>query len=369
MKDAEKTKSLISENKYYHGTEADQFSYIRLPKILFLDPYYKNLSVEAKVIYAAMLDRMSLSIRENWLDEQGRVYIYFTLETIYSYLDCKKDTALKILKELDNYKMIARRKQGFGLPTMIYVLKIDYLPNVSKEYKDNSRSLDYIDDEGVNTEVEKTDLSRSEKSTSGGRKNRPVAVGKNVPNLTENPSGNKTERECARAKESEPAEKKAYGVYGNVLLSQDEYNDLKNRFAEPDKLLNKVSCIFEEYGAKKNHLAYAIKIGLQDGFKPPAEMSEEKKRDSEITRRTMEAFDDETALSRSEHVRERIEELGLSLAADPQFLRERIAEDFVRRWGRGLEISLSQIRIPVTDRSKGAPQSIGDIINHFTEDE
>ena len=326
----------IQENKYYHGTEADQFSHIRLPKILFTDPYYKKLSVEAKVIYAAMLDRMSLSIRENWLDEQGRVYIYFTLETIYSYLDCKKDTALKILKELDNYKMIARRKQGFGLPTMIYVLKIDYLPNVSKEYKDNSRSLDYNDDD--------------------------------VPNLTENPSGNKPERESARAKESEPAEKKAYGVYGNVLLSPDEYNDLKKRFAEPDKLLNKVSCIFEEYGAKKNHLAYAIKIGMQDGFEPPTEMSEEKKRDSEITRRTMEAFDDETALSRSEHVRERIEELGLSLAADPQFLRERIAEDFVRRWGRGLEISLSQIRIPVTDRSKGAPQSIGDIINHFKED-
>ena len=87
----------VEESRYYHGSEADMFSFIRLPKILFTDERYKTLTVDAKVIYSAMLDRMSLSVQEGWYDDRNRVYIYFTLDTVCAYLNCSKGKGCKVL--------------------------------------------------------------------------------------------------------------------------------------------------------------------------------------------------------------------------------------------------------------------------------
>lgn len=65
---------------YYYGTEADQYSFYRIPKTLLTDPRYKSVSIEAKVLYGLLLDRMGLSVKNGWMDSEKRVYIYFTQE-------------------------------------------------------------------------------------------------------------------------------------------------------------------------------------------------------------------------------------------------------------------------------------------------
>lgn len=115
----------MEENfKYYDSSEAEQYTFYRIPKALFTEDIFSGLSCEAKVIYGLMLDRMSLSLKNNWIDEQGRVYIYFKLQDIMNYVSCSHDKAVKLLAELDVAKgigLIERRKQGMGRPDMIYV--------------------------------------------------------------------------------------------------------------------------------------------------------------------------------------------------------------------------------------------------------
>ena len=110
--------------KYFYGTEADSFSFYRVPKLLFTNNFFKNLSTDAKVLYGLMLDRMSLSIKNKWLDEEKKAYIYFSLEDIMELLNCGRNKAVKSLQELDDENgigLIEKRRQGMGKSNMIYV--------------------------------------------------------------------------------------------------------------------------------------------------------------------------------------------------------------------------------------------------------
>ena len=111
---------------YYHGNEADQYTFYRLPKALFTNARFKKLSDGAKILYGLMLDRMGLSIKNNWFDEKNRVYIIFTLEDVQEFMNCQHGKAVKLLAELDTEKgvgLIERVKQGQGKPAIIYVRK------------------------------------------------------------------------------------------------------------------------------------------------------------------------------------------------------------------------------------------------------
>ncbi len=108
---------------YYYGAEAEQFSFYRIPKALFTEPCYRGVSMEAKVLYGLLLDRMGLSTRNGWMDSERRVYIYFTQEDAMNLMSCGKDKATRLFRELDQggIGLIERRKQGQGRPTRIYV--------------------------------------------------------------------------------------------------------------------------------------------------------------------------------------------------------------------------------------------------------
>ena len=108
---------------YYYGTEAEQYSFYRVPKTLLTDSRYKGVSIEAKVLYGLLLDRMSLSVRNGWMDKDRRVYIYFTQEDAMALMNCGKDKATRLFRELDQggIGLIERKKQGQGRPTRIYV--------------------------------------------------------------------------------------------------------------------------------------------------------------------------------------------------------------------------------------------------------
>ena len=116
----------MPEHDYHYGSESEQYTFYRLPKVLFTNSRYKILSDSAKILYGLMLDRMALSMKNGWVDESNRVFIFFTLEDVQEYMGCKHEKAVKLLAELDSDKgigLIERVKRGQGKPTLIYVKK------------------------------------------------------------------------------------------------------------------------------------------------------------------------------------------------------------------------------------------------------
>lgn len=105
---------------YYYGQEAEQFTFYRLPKALITDPRFKDVSNNAKLLYGLMLDRMSLSAKNGWFDEENRVYIKYAVATIMEDLNCSKPTAVGMIKELQNIGLIDVVQQN-GFANIIYV--------------------------------------------------------------------------------------------------------------------------------------------------------------------------------------------------------------------------------------------------------
>ena len=107
---------------YYYGAQASQFSFIRVPTILFTDDQYKYVSAEAKVLYGILLRRMDLSAKNGWIDEKGRVYIICTVSEIMETMNCADNKATKLMNELEEKcGLIERKRQGLGKPNLIYV--------------------------------------------------------------------------------------------------------------------------------------------------------------------------------------------------------------------------------------------------------
>ena len=148
---------------YFCGDESEQFLYFRVPLLLITGPRFKHLSSDAKLLYGMLLDRMSLSAKNEWYDEDGRVYIYYTVEEISEDLNCGRDKAMKMLAELDTNKgvgLIERVKQGQGKPTKIFVKRFttrERPPRPEKELCRRPQAVDY------------SDLQKSDMPTSRGR--------------------------------------------------------------------------------------------------------------------------------------------------------------------------------------------------------
>ena len=107
---------------YFYGAQSDQFTFYRIPKALFVDERFKPISAEAKILYGILLDRMSLSRKNGWLDEADRVFIIFTLEEVMEAIGCADQKATKLLNELESKAgLIERKRQGLGRPNLIYV--------------------------------------------------------------------------------------------------------------------------------------------------------------------------------------------------------------------------------------------------------
>ncbi len=135
-------------------------SFIKFPKKLIYEQRYKDISYGAKLLYAMLCDRMSLSEANAWEDENGEIFIYYSIKAICEDLRCCKDSVRKLLSELESASLICRKRVGMGTPNRIYVTKLDE-PN------------------------ENTDINRAEKPTSRGRKNSHQYDEKTAPNKTE----------------------------------------------------------------------------------------------------------------------------------------------------------------------------------------
>jgi len=104
---------------YFYGQSGELFSYFRIPKALFQDSRFRQLSTDARTLYGILLDRMSLSAKNNWLDEQGRVYIIYTVREVQESLCCAEHKAVKLFRELEQANLIERKRRGLGRPSLM----------------------------------------------------------------------------------------------------------------------------------------------------------------------------------------------------------------------------------------------------------
>lgn len=110
-------------HNYFYGEQADQFSSIRIPKALMTEEIFAPLSMQAKILYGLMLDKMGLSIKNEWMDKENRPYIIYTIQEIQEAMSISKKKACDILSELVEIGLVEKKRQGLGLPSMIYVKK------------------------------------------------------------------------------------------------------------------------------------------------------------------------------------------------------------------------------------------------------
>lgn len=125
---------------YFYEEQSQQFAFYRIPKVLFTDNRFQKISTEGKVLYGLLLDRVSLSRENGWIDEEGRVYIIFTLNAIRQAMNCAEKSAIKYLMELEDFGLIERIRQGLGKPAIIYVKNFIDQYNLQVKTCNNSSS-------------------------------------------------------------------------------------------------------------------------------------------------------------------------------------------------------------------------------------
>lgn len=148
---------------YFYGQSGEMFSYFRVPKILFRDIKFKDLSTDAKTLYGILLDRMGLSVKNGWLDEQGRVYIIFPVQEVMDALGCADNKATKLFREWEKFGLIERKRRGLGKPNLIYVKNFAD-PRCRNREKDGSGAADSAQQETAKSRGNKTEWNKTEGS-------------------------------------------------------------------------------------------------------------------------------------------------------------------------------------------------------------
>ena len=154
---------------YFYGQAGELFSFYRIPKALFQEQRFQNLSTDVKTLYGILLDRMSLSVKNEWFDKQGRVFIIFTIEDVKRALCCADNKATKLLRELEKFGLIERKRRGQGKPCLVYVK--NFSAESSKESvknRDNDDSCgskiacqDPVKSRGIKKKENKTEMNNT----------------------------------------------------------------------------------------------------------------------------------------------------------------------------------------------------------------
>lgn len=132
----------MKEIDYYKNNEILENSYYQIPQELFVNGLYKEkLNSDSKILYAFLLDRLSLSQKNHWFDEFGRVYLIFTREEVQDKLCLSEKTVTKAFKQLSEVNLIAEKRQGLGKPNLIYVGKIQHEEIITDIKQENLQVL------------------------------------------------------------------------------------------------------------------------------------------------------------------------------------------------------------------------------------
>ena len=154
---------------YFYGQAGELFSFFRIPKALFQEQRFQNLSTDAKTLYGILLDRMSLSVKNEWFDKKGRVFIIFTIEDVKRTFRCADNKATRLLRELEEFGLIERKRRGQGKPCLVYVK--NFSAESSKESvknRDNDDSCgskiacqDPVKSRGIKKKENKTEMNNT----------------------------------------------------------------------------------------------------------------------------------------------------------------------------------------------------------------
>lgn len=228
---------------YFYGQEADMLSFYRIPKLLFTNDFFKALSTDAKVLYGLMLDRMSLSIKNKWIDEDSKAYIYFSVEDTMEMLNCKKNKAIDTIKELDSENgigLIEKKRQGQGKPTIIYVKNFMLEGAETEETTvDNS------------SEVGKTNFKKLENQTSRSPKNQPLEVCKKDTNNTKINNTEYSDTYLISSADSD-AGLDEYTAYAEIIRENLDWEILCDRYPYDRELLEGIYDLILETVLCKN---------------------------------------------------------------------------------------------------------------------
>ena len=233
----------MADFEYFRAEESDQFSFFRIPKALFTEKEFASLSTDAKVLYGILLDRISLSKKNGWIDSDGYVYIIYTIAELQELLRMSHTTVTKLLYELDSVHgigLIERYRQGNNRPSVIYVKNfvkrirgkpVRYFASGTPETGNpDCKNLD-----GSNTKINKTEKNHTDKS-----------------------------------KGNTPALEEKFGLYGrfkNVVLSEAELQELMTLFPwDYQKRIDHLSVYMKSSGKEyQNHFATICLWAERDG--------------------------------------------------------------------------------------------------------
>lgn len=234
---------------YYYGIEAEQFSFYRVPRLLIKDERFKGLSSDAKLLYGLMLDRMSLSMKNGWLDDENRAYIIYAVENIMEDLGCSKPTCIKVIKELDadnGIGLIEKKRRGLGKPDIIYVKNFasmsenesaekaantDVSTEVKNFYFKKERNFTSESKETELQEVKESDFKRENNFTSGSKETGLQEVKEFAPNYNNTNYNNQNQTDMSYTNPINQSEGKAdvidvmdeTGAYMSLIRDNLEY--------------------------------------------------------------------------------------------------------------------------------------------------
>ena len=168
------------EFDYFYTEQSDQFAFYRIPKVLIVEDYFREMSTEAKLLYGLLLDRVSLSASSGWVDDHRRVYIIFTIRSIMRDLHCGTRKAVKLLKELEAYGLIEKQIRGQGKPTLIYVKNFSTLFSdcKSKDFHNENSSVSIV----TIPEVSKGQSNNTNTNNTKNNNTYPILSGADVDN-------------------------------------------------------------------------------------------------------------------------------------------------------------------------------------------
>lgn len=241
---------------YFYKEQSDQYAFYRIPKALIVENYFENMSTDAKLLYGLLLDRVSLSASSGWIDEQGRVYIIYTIRSIMRDLHCASKKAVKLLQELERYGVVEKITRGQGKPSLIYVKNFSTLLSKGQFQdcqKENPRIV-----ESTTLELSKAQCNKTNINNTNINNTNPILSGEDVDNSDRESYQhylyNQLEMEIL--KERHPYETDVLDAIMNLMLDAICSKRKLIRIAGDDKPVNVVKSMFLKLDA--SHVEYVM---------------------------------------------------------------------------------------------------------------
>ena len=186
-----------------------------------------DLSHTAKLLYTLLLDRATLSQKNNWMDERGFVYVIFPLSSLSDALRCSTMSIKRALRSLEDADLIERRRGHIAVPNNIFV-------KVPTEQKCSAAWNDSAPCDG--TEM----ISSTEQKCSTNQRNKNLLKNSHLTRTTD--------------------AHLTFGEYQNVFLTAKEYRRLKADFSGLDDLIEQLSAYIQSTGKKYVDHAATLRI-------------------------------------------------------------------------------------------------------------